>query len=105
MELECRISLSEKEKNLLNGLLTGVSNLNLSSEIIIKLIKDTIENEQGKTTSTEKFQSIESYSNYLLALFNLQKNEISKLQELSNELISTINILKIKSFCGKEIIN
>lgn len=102
MKLECRICLSEKERNLLNDLLIKVSNLNSSSEIIRKIIKDTIENEQGKTTSTEKFQSIESYSNYLLAMFNLQKEEISKLRELSNELVHTISTLKIKSFSRKE---
>ena len=103
MKLEYRIYLSEKERNLLNDLLFKVSNLNLSSDIIIKIIKDTIENEQGKTTSTEKFHSIESYSNYLLALFDLQKEEISKLRELTNELVSTITILKIKNFYRKEI--
>lgn len=58
--------------------LTPLETINFNLKILDKILSDTIKNEDGEETNTNKFQSIKSFAMYIKAMNDLNLEYIEK---------------------------
>jgi len=79
---EVKIEYITKESKLKTHFVPdSLNTIDFNCKVMDKILSDTIDNENGINTNTEKFKNIRSFAMYLKALNDLNLNYIEKLLE------------------------